>query len=395
MRTLKAINIVSSRNLFLRHFSALRPKIPDGPSLASFLQAAQPTQPLQPTPAQLAQLALQPNPNPLTDTFGRNHSYLRISLTEKCNLRCQYCMPAEGVALTPVSELLTSEELLQIVRVFVENGITKVRFTGGEPLLRPDLEHLIQEVDKLRPRVEKIAITTNGITLKRRLPSLVKAGLNSLNISLDTLDADKFQQITRRNGFKQVLEGIGAAEELARTTLTMSRVKINCVITRGVNDADICDFVALTKDRNVEVRFIEYMPFDGNRWDSKKMVPFNEMKTIIRAQFPTLTRMEDPPGEVSKTYCVPGFQGRVGFITSMSEHFCGDCNRLRMTADGALKVCLFGNTEVSLRDIVRSGASTQELTAVIGLAVSRKRAQHAGMMNLSTMKNRPMITIGG
>ncbi|XP_060018809.1 molybdenum cofactor biosynthesis protein 1 isoform X5 [Lagenorhynchus albirostris] len=268
----------------------------------------------------------------LTDSFGRRHSYLRISLTEKCNLRCQYCMPEEGVPLTPKADLLTTEEILTLARLFVKEGVDKIRLTGGEPLIRPDVVDIV--------------------------------------------------------GFRKVMEGIHKAIELG-----YSPVKVNCVVMRGLNEDELLDFVALTEGLPLDVRFIEYMPFDGNKWNFKKMVSYKEMLDTLRQQWPELEKLPEEESSTAKAFKIPGFRGRVSFITSMSEHFCGTCNRLRITADGNLKVCLFGNSEVSLRDHLRAGASEEELLRIIGAAVGRKKRQHAGMFNISQMKNRPMILI--
>ncbi|XP_031436862.1 molybdenum cofactor biosynthesis protein 1 isoform X2 [Clupea harengus] len=325
----------------------------------------------------------------LTDTFGRRHNYLRISLTEKCNFRCQYCMPEEGVKLTPRSQLLSTEEVLTLARLFVQEGVDKIRLTGGEPLIRPDVLHIIAGMRKLEG-LKTIAMTTNGMNLPRFLPGLQEAGLDLLNISLDSLVPVKFEFIVRRKGFHKVMEGINKAIEMG-----YSPVKVNCVVMRGLNEDELLDFVALTEKKPLEVRFIEYMPFDGNRWNFKKMVSYQEMLDHIKQEWPNLERVAGAEADTAKIYKVPGFKGQVGFITSMSEHFCGSCNRLRITADGNLKVCLFGNSEVSLRDSLRSGATDEELLQIISAAVGRKKKQHAGMFSISQMKNRPMILIGG
>ncbi|XP_041353494.1 molybdenum cofactor biosynthesis protein 1-like isoform X2 [Gigantopelta aegis] len=325
----------------------------------------------------------------LTDTFGRQHTYLRISLTERCNLRCQYCMPAEGVDLTSKENLLSTSEILELSRLFVRQGITKVRLTGGEPLVRPDLVNVIKGLNALKSEgLESIAMTTNGITLARKLPQLKEAGLDYLNISLDTLIPAKFEFITRRKGFDRVLQAIDKALELG-----YSPVKLNCVAMVGTNEDEICDFVAMTENKNIDVRFIEYMPFGGNKWNFKKMLSYQQMLDMVKARWPDMYKLQDHPNDTTKAYKVPGFEGQFGFITSMSEHFCGTCNRLRITADGNLKVCLHGNAEVSLRDALRSGTDEEEMLNIIGAAVKRKKKQHAGMLNLSKMKNRPMILI--
>ncbi|XP_062378721.1 molybdenum cofactor biosynthesis protein 1 isoform X2 [Sardina pilchardus] len=325
----------------------------------------------------------------LTDSFGRRHNYLRISLTERCNLRCQYCMPEEGIKLTPRSQLLSTEEVLTLARLFVQEGVDKIRLTGGEPLIRPDVVHIIGEMRKLEG-LKTIAITTNGVNLSRLLPGLKDAGVDLLNISLDSLVPAKFEFIARRKGFHKVMEGINKAIDMGYNI-----VKVNCVVMRGLNEDELLDFVALTEKKPLEVRFIEYMPFDGNRWNFKKMVSYQEMLDHIKQEWPNLELLRGAESDTAKIYKVPGFQGQIGFITSMSDHFCGSCNRLRITADGNLKVCLFGNSEVSLRDVLRSGASDAELLHIISAAVGRKKKQHAGMFNISKMKNRPMILIGG
>ncbi|XP_014239920.1 molybdenum cofactor biosynthesis protein 1 isoform X2 [Cimex lectularius] len=325
----------------------------------------------------------------LTDSFGRRHTYLRISLTERCNLRCQYCMPEEGVKLTKKLKLLTTDEILRLAELFVKQGVTKIRLTGGEPTVHKDLITIISSL-KSMPGLESVAITTNGLTLTRQLVSMQKAGLDIINISLDTLKEEKYEKITRRKGYPRVIAGIDLAVQLG-----YSPVKVNVVAMRGFNDDEILDFVEFTKDRNVDVRFIEYMPFTGNKWDTEKMVPFNEMKKVIKEKYPDFAPLPNNPNDTSKAFHVPGYKGQLGFITSMTQHFCGSCNRLRLMADGSLKVCLFGNAEISLRDAIRSGCSEDDLLAMIGAAVMRKKKQHAGMLNLAQMPNRPMILIGG
>ncbi|XP_046627733.1 molybdenum cofactor biosynthesis protein 1 isoform X2 [Neodiprion virginianus] len=326
----------------------------------------------------------------LTDTFGRHHTYLRISLTERCNLRCTYCMPAEGVSLTKRDGILTTDEIVHIASLFVKEGVQKIRLTGGEPTVRQDLVEIVGRLKELEG-LEQVAITTNGLTLTRQLSTLQRAGLDGLNISLDTLKEERFEKFTRRKGWPRVMAAIDLAVQLG-----YDPVKINCVIMRNYNDDELVDFVTFTKDRPIDVRFIEYMPFSGNKWQQNKMVSFQDMKEMIRKVYPEFRALENGPNDTSKAYKVPGFVGQVGFITSMSEHFCSSCNRLRITADGNLKVCLFeGKGEVSLRDALRSGASEEYLREIISGAVLRKKKQHAGMFNLSQMENRPMILIGG
>lgn len=325
----------------------------------------------------------------LTDSFGRKHSYLRISLTEKCSLRCVYCMPAEGVPLTPNEKLLSSDEIVHLATLFATFGVNKVRLTGGEPLVRKDTLDIVEKLSQI-PQLETLGMTTNGLVLSRKLADLKKAGLTHLNISLDTMVPAKFEFLARRKGWQVVRKSIDQALEMGFQSL-----KINCVVMKGINEDELVDFVRLTESNDLEIRFIEYMPFDGNKWSTKKLVSFEDMLSIIKKELPDLKRCQDEPNHTSKIFRVPGWMGRVGFITSMTEHFCGTCNRLRITADGNLKVCLFGNHEVSLRDALRSKVSSDELLSIIGSAVMRKKFKHAGLEELSTLKNRPMILIGG
>ncbi|GMJ00858.1 cofactor of nitrate reductase and xanthine dehydrogenase 2 [Hibiscus trionum] len=325
----------------------------------------------------------------LIDSFGRKHNYLRISLTERCNLRCQYCMPAEGVELTPSPQLLTHREIIRLSNLFVTSGVEKIRLTGGEPTVRKDIQDICLDLSSLKG-LKTLSITTNGITLARKLPVLKQCGVTNLNISLDTLVASKFEFMTRRKGHHKVMESINAAIDLG-----YNPVKVNCVVMRGFNDDEMCDFVDLTHEKPINVRFIEFMPFDGNVWNFKKLVPYAEMLDIVTKKFPTLKRLHDHPTETAKNFRIDGHTGTVSFVTSMTEHFCAGCNRLRLLADGNLKVCLFGPSEVSLRDPLRSGAGDDELSEIIGAAVKRKKGAHAGMFDIAKTANRPMIHIGG
>ncbi|KAF5352741.1 hypothetical protein D9756_005916 [Leucocoprinus leucothites] len=324
------------------------------------------------------------------DTFNRKHDYLRISLTEKCNLRCFYCMPSEGVELSPDGNLLTNSEVLRLARLFVQSGVTKIRLTGGEPTVRKGIMELMGDFNQLRQHgLKSLAMTTNGIALHRRLPGLVDNGLTHLNLSLDTLDPFKFEIITRRRGHDAVLKALDVALRLPIET-----VKLNVVVIRGLNDSEVLDFVGLTREKPISVRFIEFMPFTGNKWDKKKMVPSTEILERIRTQYPSVQRASDELNDTARSWYIPGFAGNFGFISSMSDHFCGTCNRLRLTTDGQIKVCLFDPKEISLRDIMRAGASDHEILQVIHQAVLGKKAKHAGMEDIDVVTNRPMILIG-
>lgn len=298
-------------------------------------------------------------------------------------------MPEEGVPLTPPAHLLTTDEIVRLGAFFVGLGVDKIRLTGGEPLLRGDVEAVAEGLGRL-PGLRALALTTNGLLLARKLPRLQAAGLRQINISLDTLRPERFRAITRRDGLELVRRAIAAALAAGYAPL-----KVNCVVMRGVNDDEVTDFVALTREAPIEVRFIEFMPFDGNGWDDAAMVPYAEMRARLEAAFPSLQPCEDGPHETARTFQVPGYRGRVGLIASMSAPFCAGCNRLRLTADGHLKVCLFGPGEVSLRDALRAGASEAELRGLVAAAVQRKQAAHVGKHMLAATANRPMILIGG
>lgn len=328
-------------------------------------------------------------PQPLLDSFKRRHTYLRLSLTERCNLRCQYCMPASGVPLTPNTQLLTTAELLRLGGIFASRGVDKVRLTGGEPLLRRDIVDIVSGLREHGPRV---VLTTNGVHLERMLPGLVAAGVDGVNVSLDTLDGVKFEEITLRRGFERVVGGIRAAVESG------VRTKVNVVVVRGVNDGEVGKFVRLTERMEVDVRFIEYMPFGGNGWERGGFVGYAEMLEGIAKEFGCVHKVMDGVGDTDKKYRVDGFVGRVGFVTSMTEHFCAECNRVRVTADGNLKVCLFGREEVSLRDAMRGGMTDEEIENVIEEALEGKHWMLGGsqdMHELARKPNRSMIRIGG
>jgi len=345
----------------------------------------------------------------LIDSFGRAHTYLRISLTERCNLRCTYCMPAAGVQLTPNDQLLTSAELERLTHLFASLGVRKLRLTGGEPTVRRDFDDIVQRMSAV-PNLRMFCVTSNGIALKRKLPMLAASGVTRLNISLDTLDAAKFEKLARRPGLGLVLASLNAA--LERPSV-FSPVKLNVVVMRGVNDDEIVEFVKLARDHEqLHVRFIEYMPFGGNNWSEPKFLPYADMKRTIEHSLgqPLVPVVDDNGGgatrrreevwahKTAKMYRMAGIKGRVGFVSSMSEHFCGGCTRLRLTADGNFKVCLFGTGEVSLRDAMRRGDSDQQLVQLIADAVQRKAFALGGSrdrFDIASKPNRPMITIGG
>lgn len=301
-------------------------------------------------------------------------------------------MPSEGVELSPADHILTDDEIIRLANLFVRSGVTKVRLTGGEPTVRKGLDGIIRRLNELRPfGLESIGMTTNGIALHRRLPLYIENGLTHLNLSLDTLDPFKFEIMTRRPGHDAVLRSLNAALH----SQGLRSVKLNVVVVKGLNDSEVLDFVKLTADRDISVRFIEFMPFTGNKWDKAKMVPSSELLDIISREYPSITRAPDELNDTARSWKIPGHAGSLGFISSMSDHFCSSCNRLRLTADGQIKVCLFDAKEVSLRDEMRRGASDEDLLNVIGRAVQGKQEKHAGMEDIDVITNRPMILIGG
>lgn len=327
---------------------------------------------------------------PLYDKFKRAHNYLRISLVERCNLRCQYCMPEQGIDLAPKAALLQHDEIIRLVKLFAKCGVTKIRLTGGEPLLYDRIVDLVRDIRA--EGIHTIGMTTNGILLHRHLEALHEAGLNKLNISLDTLDEAKFMMITRRNGFKKVRDSIQMAHALG-----FEPIKINCVVMRGVNTDEISKLALLAKHDPFEVRFIEYMPFDDNKWSREKMFSFMETMDVIEKDLGTKLK-PGPCSETAKIFNVDGWAGRLGFITSMTTNFCGTCNRLRLTADGNLKNCLFGEEEISLRDAMRANMDDDSLEEIIRGCVLRKHFAHGGKATpeaIASSHNRPMIKIGG
>jgi len=320
-------------------------------------------------------------------------------------------MPPEGVDLQPTENLLTADEIVRVAKIFVGYGTDKIRLTGGEPLLRKDIIPIVASLSSF-PSVRSLGITTNGLVLSRNLDGLLSAGLTHANISLDTLRADRFEHITRRRGLHVVLRAIEeAAEKMGGTAKNLGRVKVNCVVMRGFNEDELRPFVKLADEMAVDVRFIEWMPFLSNGWDDGKFLSYQSMLDIIQAENADdcagspirLERIRDGPNDTTKWYrSSPSALGRIGFITSMSSHFCGTCNRLRLTSDGKIRACLFGQEEISLRDAMRAegGCDDERLAALIGHAVQRKKFSlggHGDMYGIAADRegNRPMTTIGG
>lgn len=328
----------------------------------------------------------------LTDSFERKHTYLRISLTERCNLRCTYCMPEEGVLLSPKSHIMNFDEIYDIAKTFVDNGVTKIRLTGGEPLIRKDLHVILKKLSSLPV---EIGITTNGVIVDRFIDTFKECGIRHINVSLDSLKKEKFTQITRRNYFERVYKNIQLLAENG------FNVKVNAVLIRGFNDDEIVDFVTLAKDLPISIRFIEFMPFDGNKWDIKKMVSYAEIIEQLNSHFSeeNLFRLKDAPNDTSKNYRIKGFKGTFAIISSVTNPFCDSCNRLRLTANGQLKNCLFSATESDILSSLREGKSIEP---IIQKAVLGKFKVRGGMDTLEKLQqpklhsqNRNMTTIGG
>jgi len=325
----------------------------------------------------------------LKDSFGRIHDYLRISLTEKCNLRCTYCMPEEGVKLSPHSNLLTADEIIEMAKVFVELGVNKIRLTGGEPLLRKDVGEIMMNLSKLPV---KLTMTTNAIFADKYLDTLKKSGIDSLNISLDTLQRDKFLQITKRDQYDKTMSNI---DLLIREGF---HVKVNVVMMRDFNEDEIIDFIDWTKDKNIHVRFIEFMPFDGNNWQWDNIISYDDILKRIGSRY-RITKLKDKKNDTARAFKVNGHQGTFAIVSSMTNHFCNTCNRLRLTTDGKMKNCLFSNKEVDLLTPFRNG---EDIKHIIEECLSLKKAKHGGIKQLSKltydnaqMSERSMILIGG
>ncbi len=310
-----------------------------------------------------------PERNILIDRYGRKHDYLRISLTGGCNLNCSYCRPSGGISPAGGTggQGLGNDELIRLVRLFAGMGVRKVRLTGGEPLLHRGIEKLIERIAGTAG-IRTVALTTNGTLLDGRLPGLVAAGISRLNVSLDSLDAGRFREITGADLFPSVWRGIEAA--LAEPALEL---KLNMVVVRGVNDHELTDFVALSAENDLTVRFIEYMPFGDNHWQPDRLVGWREMARRIGETFPL--RRQGRRG-VARLYNVEGFSGRVGFIAPLTGCFCAGCSRLRLTADGRLRLCLHHRNELDLGAMIRGGAPDAQLSDAVLDALADKVQGH-------------------
>ncbi|MCB9223142.1 MAG: GTP 3',8-cyclase MoaA [Crocinitomicaceae bacterium] len=326
----------------------------------------------------------------IVDTFGREHNYLRISLTERCNLRCFYCMPEEGVALREKSCFMTSEEVIEIAQQFVDLGVTKIRLTGGEPLIKKDIDNILIQLSKLPV---ELGITTNGVLVDQHINTFKEAGIKSVNVSLDSLKEERFNSISRRNYFKRIRSNI---DLLIKNEFN---VKVNVVLIKGVNDDEIVDFIDWTVSNPLQVRFIEFMPFDGNKWNWDNMVPRKRILEIAEKAYGEkhIIKVKDRANDTTANYRLFNSVGSFGIISSMSNPFCDTCNRIRLTADGKIRNCLFSNSEI---DLLASLRKNQDLKPIILESILNKKKQRGGLKDFEKAQftqneNRSMVTIGG
>ncbi len=331
-----------------------------------------------------------PTTGPLVDSFGRVHTDLRISITDRCNLRCVYCMPEEGVQWVPRSEILTFEEIERVASVAHRLGVDSARLTGGEPLVRASITDLVARLGRIG--FSDLSMTTNGSGLARLAPALVAAGLQRVNISCDSLRPERFAEIRRRGELAKVLAAMDAAEEAG-----LPPVKVNVVVMAGVNDDEVVDFAAFARETGRTVRFIEFMPLDaGKAWERSQVVPGEEILARIHAVWPLEPASERAiDAAPADRYRFVDGGGEIGVITSVTRAFCGSCNRLRLTADGAIRNCLFANEEASVRDLVRSGGDDGAVAMLIRQAVWAKRAGHGINDPTFLRPARSMSMIGG
>lgn len=325
----------------------------------------------------------------LTDQHGRFHDYLRISLTDACNLRCQYCMPEEDMSFMTRSSLMSADELDTLAGMFVRHGVRKIRLTGGEPLVRKEAAEIIS---RLGCYPVELAITTNGVLIDRFIDVFKDVGLKSVNISLDSLDAALNQKITRRDHLDLVVRNI---EQLAESGF---RVKVNMVVMKGVNEFEVGNFVAWSKELPLHIRFIEYMPFDGNGWSAAQVTTHDQILELLTDRF-VFDKLKDGPNDTARAYQVKGYKGTFAIISTMSQPFCETCNRIRLTADGKLKNCLFSQGETDLLGALRRG---EEVEPLVKQTIQAKYARLGGQLSEdyhetdpALLKNRAMISIGG
>ncbi|HVJ69436.1 MAG TPA: GTP 3',8-cyclase MoaA [Caulifigura sp.] len=328
---------------------------------------------------------------PLIDSFGRRHNNLRISVTDRCNIRCFYCMPADNVQFMDRKDLLTFEEIERFVQAVVPLGINKLRLTGGEPLVRRDLHRLVERLARI-PGIDDIGMTTNGILLAEQAQGLFDAGLRRLNVSLDALSPEKFREITRRDGYEKVLEGIEAAKKVG-----FESIKINAVAIRGLTEDEVVPFGRFARETGCEVRFIEYMPLDADAaWERDKVLFADEILRLLTEGIGPLEPDANQPAHApAADYVFADGIGRIGFISSISRPFCESCNRARLTADGKFRNCLFSLEETDVRSLLRGGGSDAELRDAVRASIAAKWEGHEINTARFIQPTRAMHSIGG
>jgi cyclic pyranopterin phosphate synthase len=328
---------------------------------------------------------------PLTDGFGRSHRSLRLSVTDRCNLRCRYCMPAEGMAWLGRGEIASDDELVRLAGVLVALGISDIRITGGEPLIRIGIADILARL-RILPGLRELSMTTNGVLLAGHIDALVAAGLGRLNVSVDSLDPERFARITRRNDLARVLEGLAACE---RHT-TLRPIKVNAVVMRGLSEPDVLPLARLARERPYVVRFIESMPIDaGHTWSSEQVISGEELREMIDAVWPLREFPRPRASAPGRRWRFADGCGELEFVSSVSEPFCASCDRLRLTADGRLRSCLFATAETDLLTPLRAGATDAELTRLIADTVAAKGPGHGIGTPGWSYAGRPMSMIGG
>lgn len=337
-------------------------------------------------------LTFHPDPSTLggpKDQYGRSMNYLRISLTDRCNFRCLYCMPPTGMEFQPRDEMLSDDELVRLVGVFAREGVTKLRLTGGEPTIRPHLTELIRAF-KSFPGINEIAMTTNALLMSRKAQEYKDAGLDRINVSIDTLDPARFRFMTRGGRLDMVWDGIETADRVG-----LGPIKLNSVVVKGHNEADVIEMAKLTLERNWQVRFLEIMPMEGvGMVYEEGLVTSAETRARLEAHFGPMEQLPAPDADPARLWKIPGAMGTIGFISPMSEPFCETCNRIRLTADGNLRLCLLHGDEVNLRDLMREGRSDEEIGDLIRAGVFRKPWGHrAWEEQIQTIRG--MSQIGG
>jgi cyclic pyranopterin phosphate synthase len=329
----------------------------------------------------------------LVDSFGRVITYLRISVTDVCNLRCVYCMPEFQTTFLPTENVLTREEIVRLATLLVSRGVRKIRLTGGEPLARADIVEIARDVKALG-LPSGLAISTNGVLLPRYAEALLEAGVDRVNVSLDGVDAEHFRKMARRDHVDAVLRGFEVA-----ASLPFAHVKVNSVIIRGLNDDQILPLAGFARDRRIAVRFIEFMPYGDNEWTPEQYMPVAEIRARLESSLRLTPLARGSEAGPAEEYAIEGYEGTVGFISPISDRFCATCNRMRLSCEGQLKACLFSTGQVDLRTPMRAGASDADLLAIVDDAVRRKEERHPmfpemvpGRLALPT---RNMNSIGG